>query len=405
MAENDILDSTGLQLKDYDTILSEIQTGMNEIYAADGDTINFDSETPDGQLTNIYAQAMSDLRETIREVYNSFDPDKCSGVIQDSRYALNYLTRKGATFTIQNIDVTVNQTVTLNGLDGSYADINASSYTVSDNAGNLWYLIDTTTLTIGTTSLPFRSKNYGTFQSTIGTITNQVTIVLGVTGVNNSVAATTLGEEQETDLEFMLRRERSTSTKGQNNLDSMLGQLLEIEAVTDADVWDNYTNVTDETGTPANTVWVIVDGGANTDIADVIYQNASSSNFRGSVSVNVSAVSGQIFPVKFDRPNPIPLYIKFDFKLTVEQEATDPTAIIEYIAENLTYSLNENAETSKPTNIASEAITANGGGGYALNLEISLDGTNWTDFIASASRANKFIVDTTRISVNVIELE
>ena len=71
----------------------------------------------------------------------------------------------------------------------------------------------------------------------------------------------------------------------------------------------------------------------------------------------------------------------------------------------MTYSLNENAETSKPTNIASEAITANGGGGYALNLEISLDGTNWTDFIASASRTNKFVVDTTRISVNVIELE
>ena len=405
MAENDILDSTGLQLKDYDTILSEIQTGMNEIYAADGDTINFDSETPDGQLTNIYAQAMSDLRETIREVYNSFDPDKCSGVIQDSRYALNYLTRKGATFTIQNIDITVNQTVILNGLDSNYADANASSYTVSDDAGNLWYLIDTTTLTTGTTSLPFRSKNYGAFQSTIGTITNQVTIVLGVTAVNNSVAATTLGEEQETDLEFMLRRERSTATKGQNNLDSMLGQLLEIEAVTDADVWDNYTNSTDETGTPANTVWVIVDGGANTDIANVIYQNASSTNFRGNVEVNVPTVSGQIFPVKFDRPTPIPLYIKFDFKLTVEQDATDSTAIVQYIAENLTYSLNENAETSKPTNIASEAITANGGGGYALNLEISLDGTNWTDFIASTSRANKFVIDTTRISVNVIELE
>lgn len=405
MANNDILDSTGLQLKDYDTILSEIQTGMNEIYAADGDTINFDSETPDGQLTNIYAQAMSDLRETIREVYNSFDPDKCSGVIQDSRYALNYLTRKGETFTIQNIDITVNKTVTLTGLDGNYADINASSYTVSDDAGNLWYLIDTTTLTAGTTSLPFRSKNYGAYQSTIGTITNQVTIVLGVTAVNNSVAATTLGEEQETNLEFMLRRERSTSTKGQNNLDSMLGQLLEIEAVTDADVWDNYTNSTDNTGTAANTVWVIVDGGANTDIADVIYQNASNTNFRGNVEVDVPAVSGQIFPVKFDRPTPIPLYIKFDFKLTVEQEATDTTAIIEYIAENLTYSLNEDAETSKPTNIASEAITANGGGGYALNLEISLDGTNWTDFIASSSRANKFVVDTTRISVNVIELE
>ena len=405
MAENDIIDASGLQLKDYNTLLTELQNGMNEIYATDGDTINFDSETPDGQLLNIFTQSISDLRDTIQEIYNSFDPSKCTGVIQDSRYALNYLTRRGGTFTIQNIDITVNQTVTLQGLDGNYADPDASSYTVSDNAGNLWYLIDSITLSAGTYSLPFRSRNYGAYPNITGTITNQVTIVLGVTAVNNSIAATTLGEAQETDLDFMLRRERSTAVRGQNNIDAMLGQLLELDAVSDADIWQNRTLETDETGTPGNTIWVIADGGANTDIADVIYQNAANANFRGAVSVDVTAVSGQIFPVKFDRPNPVPLYIKFDFKLTVEQDATDPAAIVQYIADNLIYGLNENAETSKPTCIASDAITANGGGGYALNLEISLDGSTWTDFIQSASRADKFVVDASRISVNVIELE
>ena len=108
MAQNDIVSADGLELKDYNTILEEFQAGMNEIYAQDGDTINFDSETPDGQFTNIFAQAMSDLRDTIQEVYNSFDSAKCTGVIQDSRYELNYLTRHGGTFTIQNIDITVN---------------------------------------------------------------------------------------------------------------------------------------------------------------------------------------------------------------------------------------------------------------------------------------------------------
>lgn len=396
--------ATGPVVKDYNTLLGEIQSNYNSIYAKDGNSINFDSETPDGQLTNIFAQAMSDVRDLMIEVYNSFNPDNCSGTVQDSRYALNYLTRNGGTFTVQNIDVTVNQTVTLNGLDANYNDLNAAAYTVSDNAGNLWYLIDTTTLQSGTTSLPFRSQNYGYFNSPIGTITIQVTKVLGITKVINSVAPTTLGEEQETDNEFRLRRNRSTAIKGQNNLDAMLGQLLELEGISDADVWDNYTDATDSTGTPANTVWVIVEGGANTDIANVIYQNASSTNFRGAVSVNVPAVSGQIFPVKFDRPTPVPLYIKFDFKLVVEQDATDPSAIIQFIGDNLTFSLNEDAETSKITEIASQAIIANGGGGYALNLEISTNGTNWTDFIASTSRKNKFVVDATRIFINIIEM-
>lgn len=394
----------GLQVDSYNTLLETIQTDLNSIYATDGETINFDSETPDGQFTNILAQMGTDTRELAQEVYNSFDPDKCSGVVQDSRYSLNYITRNGGTFTIQNIDVTVNQTVTLQGLDANYNDTNAAAYTVSDDAGNLWYLVDTTTLQPGTESLPFRSKNMGLVQPTIGTITTQVTTVLGVTSVINSVAPTTLGTEQETDAQFRVRRSRSTERRGQNNIDSMLSQILDLEGVSDATTWVNSGTETDSTGTPAGYVWVIVEGGANADIADVIYTNSCGRGMRGEVSVEVPAVSGQIFNVNFDRPTPVPLYIRFDFQLTVDLSAVNTNGIKEAMAENLIYSLNEAAETSKPTCAAKDAISSNGGGGYALNLEISKDGVDWVDYIPSASLADKFVVDTTRITINVIEV-
>ena len=394
----------GLQVDSYNTLLENIQTDLNSIYATDGETINFDSETPDGQFTNILAQMGTDIRELSQEVYNSFDPDKCSGVVQDSRYSLNYITRNGGTFTIQNIDVTVNQTVTLQGLDANYNDTNAAAYTVSDDAGNLWYLVDTTTLQPGTESLPFRSKNMGLVQPTIGTITTQVTTVLGVTSVINSVAPTTLGTEQETDAQFRVRRSRSTERRGQNNIDSMLSQILDLEGVSDATTWVNSGTETDSTGTPAGYVWVIVEGGANADIADVIYTNSCGRGMRGEVSVEVPSVSGQIFNVNFDRPTPVPLYIRFDFQLTVDLSAVNTNGIKEAMAENLIYSLNEAAETSKPTCAAKDAISSNGGGGYALNLEISKDGVDWVDYIPSASLADKFVVDTTRITINVIEV-
>ena len=394
---------TGLQLNGYNTLQTDLENDLNTIYAPD-DTINFGSETPDGQFVNIITQMGTDIRELLQEVYNSFDPDKWSGVVQDSRYALNYITRNGGTFTIQNIDITANQAVTLQGLDSNYNETDAAAYTVSDNAGNLWYLIDTTTLQPGTKSLPFRSKNIGLVQPVIGTITTQVTTVLGVVSVNNSVAPTTLGTEQETDAQFRVRRSRSTERKGQNNIDAMLSQLLDLEGVSDATTWVNNTNETDSTGTLGGQVWVIVEGGANSDIADTIYTNSCGRGMRGAVEVEVPAVSGQIFKVKFDRPTPVPLYIKFDFQLTVEQDATDTDGIKSNIAENLTYGLNEDAETSKPTCIAKDAIAANGGGGYALNLQISADGSSWVDYIPSASRANKFVVDATRITINVIEM-
>lgn len=393
----------GLQVDSYNTLLDNIQTDMNSIYAPDGDEINFDSETPDGEFTNILAQIGTDVRELTQEVYNSFDPARCSGVVQDSRYALNYITRNGGTFTIQNIDVTANQTVTLQGLDSNYNETDATSYTVSDNSGNLWYLIDTTTLQPGTVSLPFRSKNMGLVQPTIGTITTQVTTVLGITSVINSVAPTTLGTEQESDVQFRVRRERSTERRGLNNIDAMLSQILDLEGVSDGTTWVNSGTTADSTGTPAGYVWVIVEGGANSDIADVIYTNSCGRGMRGSVSVNVPAVSGQIFPVRFDRPTPVPLYLKFDFQLTVQLSAVNLSGIREYIVENLTYNLNESAETSKPTCVAKDAITANGGGGYALNMQISTNGTTWVDYIPSASLANKFVVDATRITITTIE--
>lgn len=396
----DILDSSGLSVDNYNTLLNNIQTSMNTIYAVDGDNINFDSSTPDGQFTNILAQIGSDIREVIQEVYNSFDPDKCTGVVQDSRYALNYLTRKGGAFTIQNIDITTDKTVTLQGLDANYNDINAASYTVSDNAGNLWYLIDTTTVLAGTTSLPFRSQNLGLVQPTIGTINNQVTKVLGVISVNNSVAPTTLGESQESDAEFRIRRNRSTATNGQNNYDAMTGQLLELDGVTDVQVHVNNTSSTDTTGTAAYTVWVIAEGGANADIANVIYQNSSGLPTRGSVSVNVPSISGQVFETSFDRANPVPLYIQFDLKNTNASANIDEDTIKEYIASNLTFTLNQPAETSYVTEVASASLLEYGTGLYALNVEVSTDGTTWTDYIASASLKNKFTVDTTRITIN-----
>lgn len=391
----------GIQTDTYSTILQNLQESYTNIYAKDGDNINYGSETPDGQLINILTQMGTDSRELATEVYNSFDPSKCTGVVQDSRYALNYIERKGGTYTIQNIDIVLDRTVTLQGLDANYNESEASSYTVSDNAGNLWYLIDTVTLESGSYSLPFRSKELGLVQPVIGTITNQVTIVLGVISVINSVAPTTLGETQETDAEFRVRRERSTETRSENNIDAILSNILNLEGVTDATAWVNTSNTTDTTGTPAHYMWVIVEGGANSDIANIIYANSGGAGSRGDISVDVPSISGQIFTVNFDRPVPVPLYIQFTFKLTTQLSAIDLDGIKEYIASNLTYNVNEDAETSKVGTIASEAIVANGGGGYALAPQISLNGTNWTDYIESSSLENKFVVDITRISINV----
>lgn len=395
------ISADGLTLFNYNQTLDSVQGGMNEIYAADGEEINFDSSSPDGQFTNILAQLLSDNKELDREVYNSFNPDNCSGTVQDARYALNYITRKGGTFTIQNIDITINKTVTLEGLDGRYNDINAASYTVSDDAGNLWYLIDTVTKdTAGTYSLPFRSRLAGAFNPVLNTITTQVTKVLGVVSVTNSVAPTSLGQAQETDEQFRIRRNRSTATRGQNNYDAMNAQLLELDGVTDAIVHVNNTSTDpDSTGTAAYTVWAIVEGGANNDIATVIYQNGCGLPTRGSVTTTTRNVAGQIITVNFDRDNPVPLYIKFDVKVIDSNFQLNKANFAQLLAQDLSFNLNAPAETSYITEVAANRLLSFGTGAYILNVEVSKTGAagSWTDFIASASMKDKFVVDASRI--------
>lgn len=394
MANIDFLGYSGLQTKDYNTLLTEIQEFLQTNYSPNGEQISFDSNTPDGQFTEILANIGATIRELLANVYNATDPSKCDSTQQDTKYQLNYLTRKGGSWTLQNIDVTADKTVTLQGLDGSFDEENASAFTVSDNSGNNWYLIDTTTVLAGTSSLEFRAQNQGPINPTIGTITNIVTIVGGITGVINSQGYTVLGAEAESDYDFRIRRDRSVANMSGNNADSILGNILNLQGVTQCNVHDNDTNSTDDTGTPAHSLWVIVDGGANDDIAEIIYANKGGQGTRGTVVINRETHAGQTINIKFDRPKIQALYIKFDIQLITDLTLLDNNNIKEYITNNLTYQIGEDAETSKVTQVCANALEVDGGDGYALNVEISTGGSA-TASIAATGITSASVISST----------
>lgn len=406
MANEDKIDYTGLKTKDYNTLLDDIQTAIQDIYAPDGEAINFNSASPDGQFTNVLAEIGTVAREILTEVYNSTSPSGCRGAVQDIRYQINYLWRKGGSFTIQNIDITTDKTVTLQGLDANYNDVNASSYTVSDNAGNLWFLIDTTTLTAGTTSLPFRAKEKGEVIPVINTITNQNTIIGGVVSVNNSVGYTSLGVEQETDEDFEIRRDKSPALASSNNIDAIYAELLQLDGVTDVNIWGNSTNSTDATSTPAHTIWVIVNGGSNTEIANVIYSNIAGADTRGNVLVNTPTASGQILVMKFDRPTIVPVYVKFNIKVTGDKDNINIDGLKDSLVQLSQYKIGQNISSGELTSNAMQALETNGGYNiaYITDLLISTDNTNWTNIIQTSTKADIFTLDTSRIIETIIEL-
>ena len=376
---SDNFDDTGLQVATRPELVEELTQDYQGIY---GEDINIDQSSPDGQLINIFAQAGVDIRELLVQIYNSFDPDNCSGKVLDSRCAINNIFRKGGTFTTVPIDVTVDRAVTLDGLDDKYNDPNATGYTIQDQAGNQFILVSTQTLQAGTTRVLFRAKEVGAVQTTLNTITTPVTIVLGVVSVNNPVDATE-GENEETDYQLKVRRRQSVAIGSSGYLNGLLATVLQLDGVTDAALYENYTGSTDANGTPAHCMWLVVEGGSDSEIADAIYRKKSyGCNMRGDITYTITTVSHQQFIARWDEPTVQNMYVRFNIVPSYPNVQFDLPAIKQYILDEESFRIGDGAETSTLTTVAQQAIDANGGQGYAVGVLISTDNSNWVEYIA-----------------------
>lgn len=248
------LTSSGLTTSTQAELLAFYTAAMQRIYGAD---INLQSNTPDGQLLNLFIQTALDVQDLLTQIYNSFDPDNAIGNVLDQRVAINGIQRQAGTYTITNITLITSQSLNLFGLDQSTNAI----YTVSDSAGNQWELITTVLgLTAGTNSLPFRAATPGAVQTIPNTITVPVSIVIGVTSINNPTIYTTLGINEESDAALKLRRQISVSLSSQGYLQGLLAALENINGVTSAFVYENITSSIDANGVPGHSLWAIVGG-------------------------------------------------------------------------------------------------------------------------------------------------
>lgn len=380
------IDGNGIQVQTLSEILSEMTEGFKSIYGTD---INIDADTPDGNLINIFSLAKKDILDLIVSAYNSFDPDQAVGTQLDSLIQLCSITRKGGTYTETNISITVDRSLTLDGLDTS------SPFTVADDEGNEFQLVETTALSSGTTACLFRAVDIGAVQVLQNTITTPVTIVLGVTAINNPDVPTQDGQDEETDAQLRIRRQKSVALPAQGFLDGMTAALNNIEAVTEAVVYENITGTTNGDGVPGHSIWVIVDGGDDSDIAEVIYTyRAAGCGMYGAESVSVTRIDGTTLDVMFDRAVAQDLYVKF--KLTSLSGATlDTDAVKDYIAANYTPGIYEMADVSSIAILVrefnSDLVISESG--------VSNDDTNWEDLLLPSAKKNKWTVSSSNITV------
>ena len=388
----------------------ENYAGLKSIF---GDDTNFDQDSPDAQLVNIFAQCKRDLAELIVEVFNSFDPDQASGAVLDARVLYNGVIRKGGDYTQTEITIVTNRDVTLKGIDRNKTDEEiqaAGVFTIQDYNGNQYYLLHTRTLAAGTTqAVTFRARYMGDVWYLPNSINQIVTPARGVLSVNNPRQPITVGKAQETDAELKVRRARAVGLGMLGSVEVMQASLRQLTDVVDAAVFENNTNYATEDGIPPHCIWVIVRGGNVSDIADVIYLRLNSGcAMKGDTSHEVDTAFGEKFTINFDVAQKENLSVRLTATPINGVDVMDPAVLADYIAQNYNFWIYQPATA---TEIDKRCRDFNDQFSYT-NIEISADDNtrgqlvttkelNMTNFNAVNSGSLNVTIDgTTTVQIN-----
>lgn len=400
MPQNNYIGVNGLVTQSLEEIRAELITKFQQIYGTD---INIEQNSPDGQWLNILAQEKKDILDLFTEYYNNLDVDRVVGIPQQILYKLNGLTINAYTYSYVYIDITTTQALNVNGISTEQEEnADATGYTVSDSNGNRWIL--TTGTTSNTVSLSaglnqnlrFRAADLGSVTALPNTITIMETIIAGISSINNPANNFITGNTGESDAQYRIRRNRSVTVASQGFADSIESQLLNLPNVTQAKVYQNRTSSTVD-GIPANTVWVICEGGADSDIGRVIYNNVPPGiPMKGTQSVTISRPNGSTETVNYDLGAATPLYLQMNIKLLGGQ--IDETYVKQELSK-ITWNIGENAESANLTTATKDII---GQAGTPYDVEVSLDGNTWSEIVTPTALNGYFTLSTSNISITTV---
>jgi len=381
-------DGNGLQVKTQRELVQDLTQDFQDIY---GEDINVESNSPDGQMINVFAQCVEDFYQLLSQVYASFDPDQAIGNVLDQRAAINGVQRKAGTYTYVPVEITSDRSVTLAGLD-DYSEEDA--YTIADNEGNQFVLSATSPISTGVNTLQFRAKNIGQVEVLPNTITTPVTVILGVTNINNPSGATEIGENEETDAEFRERRKRSVSISSVGYTEGLQAAIENIPDVTKASVFQNRTSTTDTFGIPGHSVWVIVQGGTNQDIGEVMdAKMAPGIGMKGTQSIVIPQVDGSNETYYFDRPSQELLYVTLDV-IPLNGQVIDEDYLKGELAK-MNFNPYETVDSS-----AIICYTKSIQDNIALTCQVSTDGVNWETVVTPSNLDKYFYITTASVTIN-----
>jgi len=364
--------SLGVIVPDTSDTLEEVKEEYRSIF---GQEINLSPTEPPGLLAEAEALSRNTLLRSNADTANQINPNITGGAFLDAICELTALQRQAA------IKTSVFNVV-LSGVPSSTVPSGSVARTVS---GDNFILLSSVVIGPGgTVTGTFQSEVAGPIPCLAGTLTDVVSEVLGWETVNNPDDGI-LGAEEQSDVSLRKLRKNALALQGASSVPAMISNLYATEGVLSLTFRENITDapqVIDGVNLLPNSVWACVDGGVDEDVGFALLDGKSTgSNYNGSVTVQVKEPSSkQLYPVKFERPIDVNLYVRATIQIVVASENPQQaisTAILNWAnnsvqdIEGLTVGNN-----ASPAEIAA-AIQVQVTGIYMDTIEVSDDGVSW----------------------------
>lgn len=249
---------------------------------------NLDPSTPDGLKMAHDAEIFYALDETLQQAYNSKDPNKARGIDLDIVCSLTGTTR--------SLGSKSSVLLQLTAIPGT--PIPAGTTFKSRVTGSRWTTDQAVTVAVsGLVTVGATCTVIGQNQAPAGTITEIVDVVGGLSAVTNPGAATP-GSDAQRDEQLRVTRATSVGRPGNNQVDSMIGELFSVDGVRRVKVYENDTNseavsADNPHGLPPHSIAPIVDGGTEADVAMAIYlkKNPGTTLFQAGTAFEVLVTS------------------------------------------------------------------------------------------------------------------
>jgi hypothetical protein len=258
--------STGIVLPQETDILAGVQADINSAF---GGGVNPNLVTPQGQIAQSETAIIGDKNNQIAEIVNQVNPDFSDGRWQDAIGRIYFLDRISASGTVV--------TGRCIGLVGTVIPQGSSA---QDTNGYIYQTTSAATIpSTGFIDIQFQNLTTGPIPCAIGALNRIYIKVNGWDTVSNP-AAGSIGVDVESRADFEFRRRASVAINAANTVQSIYGAVLNLPNVIDAFVVDNPLGTSITYGATSysmlpHSIVASVAGGANSDIAQAIWNNKS----------------------------------------------------------------------------------------------------------------------------------